>query len=767
MVQQIVPRLMQELRPHRLLPSLTAGLVAGILAVIIEISFAALIFSGDLAVYVSRGIGLTLFGTFVIGIVSALMSSFPGTVALSQDTPAAILAIAAAAIASSMPVSASGEGTFFTVVAAIAITSLLSGIFFLALGLFKLGGLIRYIPYPVVGGFLAGTGWLLVRGAFGVMTDVSLSLSQLPYLFQAGVLIRWLPGLLFAVLLLMILRRYSHFLIIPSMLLGAVGLFYLLSWLANMSVAEASARGWLLGPFPEGALWRPLTLSALNQVNWSLLLRQIGSTGTVMIIGVLSLLLNASGLEVTVRRDIDLNRELQAAGVANVVAGLGGGPAGYQALSLSALGHRIGSNSRLVGLFSAALCGITLFFGASLLSFFPKAVLGGLILLLGLAFLVEWVYDAWFKLSKAEYLIVLLILIAMGTVGALEGVGLGVVLAVVLFVIEYGHVSVVKHTLSGANYRSHVDRPRLYQRLLRQKGDWMLILELQGFIFFGTASKLLEQVQGRINDPGLPLPRFVVLDFRQVTGLDASAVLSFTKMKQLAQANNMTLVFTHLSPAVRRKLGGEVLEEEDDAVWRVFPDLDHGVEWCEEEMIQIFESVGIAPKPRSVKQQLEESLPKSGRFTGLFEFLAQGEEEGIEEEQPEAISVSSLMHYMEREDVEEGHYLIRRGDAPKGLYFIEAGGATAWLECEGDRTMRLRSMGAGTIVGEVGLYMGSRATASIVTNRPSTVYYLSADDLRRMEKTEPEIAAAFHKFIAQLLSERLSSITDTMQALLA
>ena len=101
-----------------------------------------------------------------------------------QDGPAAILALVAAAITASMPATASSQEIFLTVVAAIALTTPLTGVFFLALGIFRLDSLIRFIPYPVVGGFLAGTGWLLVRGSVGVMADIPLTLAQLSTLIQ-------------------------------------------------------------------------------------------------------------------------------------------------------------------------------------------------------------------------------------------------------------------------------------------------------------------------------------------------------------------------------------------------------------------------------------------------------------------------------------------------------------------------------------------------------------------------------------------------------
>ncbi len=730
-INGLIQKATLEFKPSRLLPSLTAGLVAGILAVILEISFAALIFSGDLAQFTGRGIGLTLFGAFALLLVVALGSSFPAMVAIPQDTPAAILAIMAATLAAGMT-SASPEEKYATVVAAIVLTSLLNGLVIFALGSFKLGGLVRYIPYPVVGGFLAGTGWLLVGGAMGVLTGSSLSLANLPQLIRPETLLRWLPGLLFAVLLLAVLRRFSHFLLMPGMLMGAVGVFYLVLWILGVSVEQAGAEGWMLGPFPSGALWQPLGPAGFRLARWPLVFGQLGNIGTVIMISVVSLLLNASGVELSVRRDVDLNRELHAAGLANLLSGLGNGTTGFQTLSISVLGSKLGAPSRLVGITAALLCGATVLFGASVVSFFPKPVLGGLLMFLGLVFLTEWVYDAWFKFSKAEYLIVILILVAMAGIGVLEGVGIGIALAVVLFVFEYSRINVVKHSLSGTNFRSNVERPLRHQELLRQEGDKLYILKLNGMLFFGTANKLLEQVRQRVMDPALPVPLYIVLDFSQVSGLDASAALSFSKMKQVAQAGQITLVLTALSPAIQAKLARVVLD--DPQVCHTFNSLDYGVEWCEDQLIaQAEDGAGLRPLPPPVQQMLE--------------------------------GTAGFHPYLARQNVTAGDVLIRQGEPVGGVYILESGQATVQCESEG-QTLRIRKIGAGTVVGEIGMYLGTRATASVVIDEPGVVYRLSAECLQQMEQADPALAADFHKFITQILCERVLTTTDLVQALL-
>ncbi|HEX5808866.1 MAG TPA: SulP family inorganic anion transporter, partial [Anaerolineales bacterium] len=292
--------LKREFQPKILLPSLTAGLIAAIITISLEISLAALIFSGDLSRFLAGGIGVMLFGAFAMGIAIALTTSLPGMIGFPQDTPAAILALAATSIAVSMRGSAP-EAVYATVVAAISLTSILTGVFFLLLGWFRASGFVRYIPYPVIGGFLAGTGWLLTLGGLNVMTNLPLSIASLPQLLTPAMLIIWVPGVLFAIALLVMLRRSNNFLITPGMVILATLLFYIYMLVAGVSTAEASARGWLLGPFPSGGLYQPLTPASLGLVNWQIIFQNVDKIATIMVLSIVSLLLNASALEVTVR----------------------------------------------------------------------------------------------------------------------------------------------------------------------------------------------------------------------------------------------------------------------------------------------------------------------------------------------------------------------------------------------------------------------------------------------------------------------------------
>ena len=732
---------LDEFQPKKLVSSLTAGLIVGITDVSIEISLAALIFSGALAPYIANGIGFVLFGAFTILLLGALTSSIPGTITIPQDTPAAILALIAAGVVGHMSAASTPDEIFTTAVAAIILTSLLAGLIFLLFGRFKLSGFARFIPYPVVGGFLAGTGWLLAKGAFSVMTDMPLTLDSFSHLFRTDILIHWLPGLIFALALLLILRRSSHFLIIPGMLALGIGLFYIALSLTGVSSSQAAELGWLLGPFEQEALFQPLMPASLALVNWPAIFSQLDKIGAVIVLSLISLLLNVSALEIAVKEDIDMNRELQSAGMANLVAGLFGSTVGYQALSLTVLAHRLNAKTRLAGVFTALVCGGALVFGATLLSFFPKPILGGVLLFMGLSFLVEWVIDARTRLPRIDYLLVLMILVAIASIGFLEGIAVGVLIAVVMFVVSYSQIDAVKHSLSGATYHSKVERPLAHRQALQERGGEIFILRLQGFIFFGTAQKLLDQIKERLENPDQPRLRYVVLDFRQVVLLDSSAVFSITRMKQLAEAQHIHLVWTNLSATIQRQLERGGLVEEADDCFIILPTLDHGLEWCEN---QILAEYGVTD------------------LTGVIEKI----ERQIKRAIPDLKDVNKLMQYLERMEVEKGDYIMHQGDQPDEMYFIEAGLVSAQLELPDGIIMRLRSMRGGTTVGEMGMYLGNTRTASVLAERTSIVYRLSKSALEKMEERDPEVAALLHRWIASLLAERLADNNRTIEALL-
>jgi len=740
MDQTVSDRLHNEFQPRRWLPALMMGAVTGVLEVIYALSIASLIFNGDLAGFLPYGFGISLVSSAVLLIGTALTSSVPGVFSSAQDSSTVVVAVMAASLAATLLTTGEAE-KLATILVTISLTTILTGLLFLTLGTFGLGKLVRFIPYPVMGGFLAGTGWLLVQGSFGVMTDLSLNLANIPTLLQPEQWMLWLPGVIFALALFFGLKRFDHFLTMPALFAGSIALFHLGFLVTGTSIEEATTRGLLLGKVGGDAIWQPLALGTrLLEANWAAILGQGGNIAVVLILSVIGFLLNASALELTLRQDIPLNSELKSVGLANLASGLLGGLVGYHMVGDTALNVRVGARGKLPGIVTGVVCAATFLLGSSLLAYLPRPLLGGLLFFLGLEFLVEWTVTSWKRLSRSDYFITVLILAVIAFTNFLVGVGVGLVAVIVLFVVNYSRIKVVRHALSGTEIASNVERCTYHQRVLKDKlGGHIHILELQGFLFFGTANALLEEMHARLEDAAQPQVRFLLFDFQRVSGFDSSALISFVKCRQVTEARGITLVLTHLSAPMRKRFEMDGLSEQKEGL-RIFPDLDHGLEWCEEQLLEV-EQITTLHMPVTLTAQLADS--------------------GFE-----SANTKRLLKYLERVTFQQGQYLLHQGDEADRLYFIEMGSVSVHLELENQQRVRLQTLGLGTAVGEAGLYLGVTCTTSAIADMPVTAYRLTRASLAEMKEKEPELAATFHEFSARLLAERLTTITRTLQAVL-
>ena len=228
----------------------------------------------------------------------------------------------------------SPQDVFLSALAAIMVATVLCGVVLLVIGSRRRGDLIRFVPYPVVGGFLAGTGWLLVQGwdlrrlgGVIVLHSVERPLGDLR-------MQRWLPRLAFGVILLVSVRVVKRPLVIPAVI--AIGL---------VVVRDRDGRHRLLDRGgPRGGVaartvrtgepcGQPWTLSTLGGADWLSVLESWAGIVTAVFVATLAILFNISGTELVLDRDLDTNQELRDAGVLNVVSGALGGIPGYHALS--------------------------------------------------------------------------------------------------------------------------------------------------------------------------------------------------------------------------------------------------------------------------------------------------------------------------------------------------------------------------------------------------------------------------------------------------
>ncbi|MEI7599918.1 MAG: SulP family inorganic anion transporter [Aestuariivirga sp.] len=728
-----------SLHAQQLVTSLTAGLIAGIRTILGSASMVVLVMPNGLPGGIAPALELILTGGVVVGALVALFSSYPGVVAQVQDGPAVIIGVMATALAATMGSSVPPALAVLVVLASANVAAFAAGAVFYGLGVFRLGALMRFIPFPVVGGFLAGSGLLILLGAIPVLTGVAIPKIDFQLLSEPLRAARWLPGLAFGLLLLAMLRRYRHPLLVPGLLLAAVALYHLGLHLAGMTVGEAQAAGLLLGPFPDFTGLEAPAWIRLSAEEWSHVAAHIPTFASILLVSVVALLLNASGLELATRSDLDINRELRAAGLANMASGLLGGAVGFHALSASLLGYRMGANSRVIGLASAALCLAALLFGTSLLAYMPRAVLGGLLFSMGAGLLIEWLYDGWRRLPLQDFLIVALIVAVIGAVSIPAGVAVGVAVAMVIFVLSYSRVRVIRQELSGADYRSNVDRNPAALAVLKAQGSAIRVIKLEGFIFFGTAYSVLTRIQQMMAAPGPRKMRFLLLDFRDVPASDSSAMLAFSKISTLCERNACQLLLTRMNSGLRAQFRQSGIEPAAGSV-SFHDDLDEALEQCEQDLLRDAAGRGLP-----------------GDVSGW---------ERIRRVLPEGATLSDFMAYLEPRNFAAGDYLLRQGGPPDEILFIETGRVTVRLGLPDGRSMRLRSLTGGTMIGEIGMYLNQPRNASAIADETTEAYVLHAAKLRDMERSDPQLANALHQAIAALLAERLSTTNGLLQRLI-
>lgn len=727
-----------NLRP--LLASLTAGIICGLLVVIFSISDAALLFNGELSGYVAVGIGLCLFSSAALAVVIACSSSHPGMIGLSQEVTVVTLAVIAASMHTAMEGLRSEREMLVTIVVAIGLATSFTGLCLLALGVFRLGRFIRFIPYPVIGGFLAGMGWLIVQGAFGVILGTIPTLENLGMLVEPANVAKWAPATLFACILAAIAQRGGSALSLPVAIAAALALFHGLAWALDLPLSQLQAQGWLFDLPMQGTVWPPFTGNPLDSIDWGVIWAEAPKVMAMVVVTAASVLLASSGIELSLRRDIDLDRELRAAGLANFFAGSGGGAAGFQGLGLSLLGHKLGGDTRLVGVVVAAVCVATLFFGSALLAYLPIPLFGGLLLWIGISLLYDWLVEASFKMPRREYLIILLILLVIGWVGFLEGVLVGLISAVVLFTIDYSRVEIVKYAATGDNFHSSVERAEEERQVLVSQGRQILILRLQGYVFFGTAHRLQKLVRARMQDRSEPRLRFLLLDCRSLTGLDSSAVLSFIKIGQRAERNWATVVVTNLPPHIDRLLTEGGFGAEGGLPVRSFPEFDRALEWCEERLLEAASGGQAAPQDDSIEGLLTRALGYPS-------------------------AAATMRSYLEKMELDPKAVLIHQGEVSSDLFFVECGRVSVQIETPEGIGVRLRTMGKGTIVGEIAFYLDQCRSASVVADTDAVVWRLSRDSLARMKAEAPDIASAFHEHLVRMLAARVTQTTGLIRSL--
>lgn len=710
-----------------------AGLICSLLSIAYCLSYAALIFSGPLSQWLSYGIAITFLSAAVSAAIYALRSSIPFAIASPDTSTAALMASLVAAMAARL--AHEGHGDLLpAILVGVSLTTAATGIVLYALGKLKAGRAIRFVPFPVIGGFLGATGCLMVAGAVQVVVDVRLNLSNLAALAQMHVLLKLAAAVGLACVLHVLINRWRNAYVLPFLILAVMVSFHAAVSIIGASVEDAQTAGWVfpsverVTPASPWMLWRDITAVPIKLLPWL-----AGDILAVIFVTTISLLLNATGVEVATRREVDVDRELRALGVSNVVGAAFGGYVSCLSLSRTTLAYASGAAGRLTGITVSIVCACFLLADPAYLAFVPKFALGGLLFFAGGRLIHRWLINSVSQLQIMDYLALLAIAAIIIQWGFIAGVVIGVVIGCATFALSASRVSAIKFSFNGSEYRSSLDRSPAELAILAEHGGELQGMALQSYLFFGSTSPLYEHVKSLITQS--PECRFLLFDFRHVNGIDSSAIHNFIQIKDAARKIGARLVLVNLTPELQRMFRNNGLDQDGTIL---SDELDKAVEICETEII-------AANWPND--QQSRTALAWVAEALGGAE------------------AAERLLRVCRRLEIGPNQEIARQGDPSDSMHFIIEGRIAIFVALDENRSVRVRSLGRHTIIGEMGLVTGRPRSATIRTEASSVLYELPMEAYERINREDPALGQALHRFVIVAISERLSFANRMIGAL--
>ena len=702
-------------------PALSAGFTSGLGLLVAQVAFGSFIFSGPLAPYSSYGIGLVLFGNFAACLFIALACGYRG--AISGLSPA--LVIVMAMIGSSMDIE--GEPLFVTTAVTLIISAVATGMCCLLIGHYRLANLVRFIPYPVAGGFVAGIGGAVCLAAMSLM-GAELDWQTIPALVEPPLLWKWSPGAVYGIALYLAMKRWNNVLILPLSVVVAGTAYHLALSGLGISGDAARAEGLLLTSTADGSLWPALSPLDLVQVEWAAIATQVPHILTLVLVAFICVIMNFAGLEIATNQELDWDREFRVTGTASVIAGLGGGTVATIVVPASLRSKLFGAKTRLTGVVAALVIGSALLLGDEMLELVPSPLVGGILFFAGLGMLDEGLVKSRKWLPWSEYGIILLIFIAITSIGLIEGVGIGMIATLIFFTVRLSRVDLIESRFTARDCESNKARSVPDRAILLEQGERVQAYRLRGYVFFGSVSPLADHLRQSLSSASRPA--CLILDFSAVSGFDFSAVYVLSRFLQTANAAGVRVVLSGLSEVLRagieRSLPASVY-----TVLLLEQNADRALERCEDIVIEAWNA---------------ETEKTDERRAALLDHTVEDLERYLEDQIHFEDLIEDLRYWLKPRQYSVGETLAKKGTRQDGLQLLLSGRASGY-----DSTgKRLYQCAPGDAIWSSG--SPGDKTNSVLADEPCQTMVLTQGDRVWLEEHEERLALELYRY---LFSKRL------------
>lgn len=617
-----------------------------------------------------------------------------------------------------------------TLLLGLAVVVALAGVMQFLIGLSGGGRLIKYIPSPVISGFMTGAAILMI-------------LSQLKGIDGAGAGAawtdwRWLPAAAAGVTILGVRALPRLLPQVPGPIAGLVVgtlVFHVLAGAHGGAVPGTWLVGKLAG-FRADALGLPL--HGIERLPWAAMLP--AAAALAVLAAVNTLLAGVIADTITGQRH-DSRRALMGQGAGLVLSSLVGGIAGSGTTAATVIAVKSGGGRWVAGAVAVLFLLLTAF-GGDIGRVLPRGALAGVIIAVAIDVadrdILRWARRGR---TRQDAMIALLVTVITVSYNLVAAVGVGVAIAILLFIREQIAAAVVHRRSTAREARSIRARGDAERALLDQYGDRIVLFELRGNLFFGTTDRLIDELE-----PFLHGPNWVILHLRRVTRVDLTALKLLQQVANRLHEHGGSLAVCELHEGIGI---GESMEDalrmasgrQSDSPVMTYNGRDEALEYAENALLA---ALDFDTRDDNGNRQLADNA--------IARYL-------------DAVQVAELEHVLEPRDIAAGAALFAAGDSGDELYVVMRGQIEIRLHTTSHHYKRLAVYGAGSFFGELALLSTGPRAAHAIAASDTRLLVLSRQLFEHIKVEHPDLAIALLTAICDTLVNNQRWSTRELQRL--
>lgn len=726
------------------LGDILGGFTSMLVALPSAIAFGLVVFSPLGPNYLGMGALAGILGTIALGLISPLFGGSQKLITAPCAPAAAVMGALATELLKPGLISLSPEN----VLVAFTLVAISSAVLQFLFGVIGGGKIIKYIPYPVIAGYLSGVGIIIIIGQLPKLLGLSkeIPLSQGLFNFNSWNTNAVIIGAT-AALVMVIAPKVTRALPAPifSLLSGLI-VYFLLSQ-KNIELQSLVQNPLIIGDINQNADFFDSLMMRWDSIThfpFDIITKLAMPTVTLAVLLSIDTLKTCVIVDALTKSRHNSNRELIGQGLGNFFSALIGGMPGAGTMGATLVNVNSGGKTKLSGFLVGVFSIIVFVALGKLIAWVPLSALAAILVVVGF----RMIDLSTFRLLKDkttmfDFLVVVSVVLTAVFFNLMAATGVGIALAILMFVRHQIQTSVVRRKTFGNKNSSKKRRLPAEMQVLDSKGSLIAIFELQGSLFFGTTDQLLNELEKQIRTC-----KYIILDMKRVQSIDFTAAHLFNQIvTQIADFNGI-LIFTNLPQTLPtgqdlRTYLGHVGPFRTQKHVRIFANLDEAQEWAEDQIIE-YENVNKTVKPEELLLDLKE--------IEVFSTLTED-------------TINDLTPCVQQKHFKCGEKIFKLGEYDDSLYFIRRGEVKVILPLGGGRYYHLASFGRGDFFGEMAFLDQGQRSADAIADTNVDLFIISKKEFDKLSQTHHRLSGLLYQSLAHTLALRLRKTDSELRAL--